>query len=331
MSEGSPGSCTVAAESVATAGTAIDIPVRPAPAPRTASPGGPAPQSPAGPAPRFTARLGSFLFFALVALVLYAGWSVREEEYLTAESGLGYALGITGAVMMLLLGLYPLRKRARFMRNLGAVRHWFRAHMIKGVLGPVCILFHANFQTGSLNSNVALFTMLVVVTSGLLGRFVYTKVHYGLYGGKATLSSLRRETEETQGALWTHFPFCPELRGRLEAIEARALAPRYGLLGRLAVLLTARAGLWWERVRLVRFMNRALAAHAAEAGWSRGERRRHKRVARRYLRDYLKAVRRVTQFSFYEPVFGVWHLLHFPLFLMLIVAGIVHVFAVHMY
>lgn len=333
MAEGPPGSCTVAAQSVAAAPTAVDIPARRASAPRTPRPAGPAPAAPrqARRASRLPGRLGSLLFFAAVTAALYAGWSVRGEAYLTAESGLGYALGITGGVMMLLLGLYPLRKRARFMRNMGSVRHWFRAHMIKGVLGPACILFHANFQTGSLNSNVALFTMLVVVASGLLGRFVYTKVHHGLYGGKASLSALRRETEETQGALWTHFPFAPELRGRLQAVEARALAPRGGLLGRLAVLVTVRAGLWWERARLVRFMNRALAVHAAGAGWTRAERRRHKRVARRFLKDYLKAVRRVAQFSFYEPVFGVWHLLHFPLFLMLIVAGIVHVFAVHMY
>jgi hypothetical protein len=95
--------------------------------------------------------------------------------------------------------------------------------------------------------------------------------------------------------------------------------------------LTARAGLWWERYRLVRFMNRALAEHAAGAGWTRSERRRHRRVARRYLKSYLAALRRVTQFSFYEPIFGVWHVLHFPLFIMLVIAGIVHVFAVHMY
>ena len=36
-------------------------------------------------------------------------WSVRDYRYLEAESGIGYALGIVGASMMLILLLHPLR------------------------------------------------------------------------------------------------------------------------------------------------------------------------------------------------------------------------------
>ena len=54
---------------------------------------------------------------------------------------------IIGGSMMLLLLLYPLRKQARFMRNAGPVKLWFRMHMTFGVLGPVCILYHCDFQS----------------------------------------------------------------------------------------------------------------------------------------------------------------------------------------
>ena len=60
-------------------------------------------------------RIGTSGFFLFIAVVLYAGWAERSEQHLTAESGLGYALGIVGAVMMLLLLLYPLRKKLKFM------------------------------------------------------------------------------------------------------------------------------------------------------------------------------------------------------------------------
>ena len=52
---------------------------------------------------------------AIVAVVLGYAWTQRNEGHITAEYGIGYWLGITGATMMLLLLLYPLRKRIRFL------------------------------------------------------------------------------------------------------------------------------------------------------------------------------------------------------------------------
>ncbi len=67
---------------------------------------------------------------------LYLGWINRDEEYISADTGLGYWLGIVGSLMMLVLLLYPLRKRARFLRSLGKVPTWFRSHMFLGIVGP---------------------------------------------------------------------------------------------------------------------------------------------------------------------------------------------------
>src|SRR3972149_3958430 len=104
-------------------------------------------------APPKTGRM-ALLGYLFTGIVLYAGWQMRDIDYIVAESGAGYALGIIGGVMMLLLLLYPLRKKASFMRNWGHVKYWFRAHMVMGILGPVFILFHANFRIGSTNSTV---------------------------------------------------------------------------------------------------------------------------------------------------------------------------------
>jgi hypothetical protein len=42
-------------------------------------------------------------------------------------------------------------------------------------------------------------------------------------------------------------------------------------------------------------------------------------------------VRRVAGFAFYERLFGLWHVLHVPLFVMLLVTAVAHVVAVHRY
>lgn len=133
------------------------------------------------------------VFGATVLSALAFGWSERNEYWYSAEYGLGYAFGITGLSMMLLLLLYPARKRWRPLSQWFPVRYWFRAHMVLGVLGPVFILFHANFSLGSTNSNVALFSMLLVATSGLVGRYVYSQIHRGLYGEAIAYQDLVRE------------------------------------------------------------------------------------------------------------------------------------------
>ena len=81
-------------------------------------------------------------FTLLIVVVLLWGQQAELENYITPESGLGYALGITGGVMMLIMLLYSLRKRAKSMREWGPIRYWFKTHMILGVLGPILILFH---------------------------------------------------------------------------------------------------------------------------------------------------------------------------------------------
>ncbi len=46
---------------------------------------------------------------------------------------------------------------------------------------------------------------------------------------------------------------------------------------------------------------------------------------------HLAAVRKAAAFAFYERLFALWHVLHLPLFILLILAAIIHVVAVHFY
>src|SRR5688572_30591853 len=70
---------------------------------------------------------------ALACVILFIGYHAPTERYLTPERGAGYALGILGGGMMLLLLLYPARKRVRWLAFIGTVKRWFQAHMFLGV------------------------------------------------------------------------------------------------------------------------------------------------------------------------------------------------------
>lgn len=273
---------------------------------------------------RYRPRLAGFailLGYLLVLALLVRGWQSRGQPFLSAESGLGYTLGIVGGSMMLLLLLYPLRKRIRLLDGLGRIRHWFRLHMLLGVLGPVCILFHCSFRPGSLNSSVALLCMLLVAGSGLVGRYFYSHIHHGLYGQKATLAELHADAELLQQDLDGRLAQLPALLALLTRFEQRAMEPPASLLHGAWRYLSLGPYTWWCYLRFRGLLRRQ---------WTGADPALRRRVSRQ-LGARLASIRKLTEFHLYERLFALWHVLHVPLFVMLVVSGIVHVFAVHMY
>lgn len=275
-------------------------------------------------------RWGVLTFSIVVLVAIRTGWQNRTTMLLDAESGLGYALGIVGSLLMLALLLYPLRKRARFMRHFGPVRHWFRAHMVLGILGPLCILFHASFQWGALNSNVALVCMLLVAGSGLAGRYIYTRIHHGLYGQRASLAELGQQAAAVWSQLTATTALPETLSLRLHRLEASALVAPRGLLdGALRAVVTAFAAPW-HRYCARRELHRQLYSGQTSIHEPKQRRVLYRR-ARQQVFAYIATVQKLSLLHFYERVFALWHVLHMPLFLMMLITGIVHVVFVHMY
>ena len=269
--------------------------------------------------------------YALAAAALGTGWMLRTDNLIDAGHGVGYWLGIAGASLMGLLLLYPLRKRSRLMARLGPVSAWFRIHMLFGVLGPLLIILHSNFRLGSFNGRVALFSTLVVAGSGIIGRYIYAKIHHGLYGRRATLAGLGADVqayhEQTHGPL----NLMAELLESLTAYENRHLESGTGVLGsfvRALLVVPETALLRW---RLLRAARRKLAAEATASAVMRKEQSRLQRAMRRYVGRRIQALRKFAQFRAFESLFGLWHVVHYPLFVVMVVAVVVHVLAVHMY
>jgi hypothetical protein len=291
-----------------------------------------APRGYAGSERRGGARPLSVATISLIAVVLTGGaWLAGRAELYTPGSDFGYNLGLVGSILMLLLLLYPLRKRISLLQRAGELRNWFKVHMFLGITGPVLILYHSTLRVQSLNAAVAFYSMLIVAGSGIIGRFIYTKIHHGLYGRQATLRE-RQEHLGLQGeSLKSKFHFAPSVEQRLKELEAYAAdQTRLGLLGiRRFVSLTVRTRyVYWRSMQEVR---RILSRAAKERGWPRSERNHRIRVAARVLKGYMRELKEVAQFRTYERLFSLWHVLHVPFVFMLVFSAIIHVVYVHMY
>jgi hypothetical protein len=273
----------------------------------------------------------ALLGFALAVAAIVLGYRVDTERYLSPEAGLGYALGIAGGSAMLLLLLYPARKRLRWIGFLGSVKSWFRAHMVLGVVGPILILYHSNFRLGATNSNAALFAMLTVAASGVFGRYFYTRIHFGLYGHRASRAELQAAADALRERV-AGSKFVPDLLRWLDEADARLLDWKAGSAPRLLVrpfFVTLR--MYRERWRIARRADAELRTAAAQSPAVAAEQAHFRQTVHRYIERRLDATRRVAEFESYERLFALWHVLHLPLFFMLLIAGVVHVIAVHVY
>jgi hypothetical protein len=270
-------------------------------------------------------------FAIATAAVLAFGWISRDEEYLVPDSGAGYWLGVAGASLMLLLLLYPLRKRLRAGAFAGSVAFWFRLHMVLGVAGPVLILFHSNFRFGSLNSNVALLAMLIVAGSGVVGRYLYGKVHLGLYGRKAAVREILADAATLQHSIGDEFAGCSAIVAQMNAFAERAAAIPKGILAATCslVILAVRARLL--RTRLKGDARRLTAAEGKRRGWPRRLRAERRNALSELVTLQIAAVRKAAAFELYDRLFGLWHVLHLPLFFILLLAAVIHVVAAHFY
>lgn len=274
---------------------------------------------------------GELRAYALIGVFLIAGWLLRDQNLVNPEHGTGYWLGIIGGSLMLSLLLYPLRKKVRFLHRLGSTRQWFRMHMILGLVGPLMVLYHCNFKLGSFNSRVALYCMLLVAISGIVGRHFYAAIHRGLYGRKLTLGDLQRELSNSAERSHGLATLMPRLVARLdqlcEELQGNKVTNSLGIRRSLRWLLThhfVRLSLSWTARRELR-----LAAVRFEV--VARDQKRLKRTTSRFIRDYTKLMTRVAKFTVYERLFAIWHVLHLPIFFVMVLSALVHVLAVHMY
>lgn len=274
--------------------------------------------------------IDAMVYLVITALVL-AVWQVSKMGLFKAGDDTGYWLGVAGGVMMLLLFSYPLRKHFSFTRNWGRMKWWFLIHMLLGVGGPLLILLHSTFRVGSLNAAVALYSMITVALSGVIGRFLFARVNRGLHGEKAGLRDLRTLAGLEEQDARSRLRFAPTVEARLMAFEQRELQARAGWL-------TYTRQVFWLPIQqrqaynaCVPDLKRTLRALARQKNWSQKDLSRRYLYSKKLVWQYLNAVTRVSQFTAYARMFSLWHVAHIPFVYLLVVSAIVHVVAVNAY
>jgi thioredoxin reductase/ferredoxin len=126
--------------------------------------------------------------FFLVGLAVVAGLAAVGWKYYLLPRGLrykapdhaflkpsgtwGHGVGVLATLFMLLNFVYPARKRLPWFKGRGSIAPWLRFHVFVGIMSPLVIL-HTAFQWGNQLATTTYVSVVVVVVTGLIGRYFY--------------------------------------------------------------------------------------------------------------------------------------------------------------
>ena len=255
--------------------------------------------------------VGAFVAGAPYYLAAPAERAFSELHDLYAPAGtVGHSLGYVGTLLMLVgVAGYMVRKRMRALRRAGRLSAWLRWHIFLCTLGPFLVLLHTSFKVGGLVS-IAFWAMVLVVASGVLGRYVYTHLPRRLDGGVQSLETVRSRLADLKAEI--------AARSGLSVAELETLLVPAGrapdrVVGALRLALSHDLG----ARRRTREARRLLDEHRVPA------------PVRARVLDLLREesalelqLRLVLPF---QRLFRHWHTFHLPLAIVMLLVVIVHV------
>ena len=121
-----------------------------------------------------------------------------DHNALKPSGVIGHGLGILGTLMMIVgVSTYIIRKRYRKFFNIGYLKHWLEFHIFLCSVGPILVLYHTSFKFGGIVS-VSFWSMVLVVLSGVIGRFIYVQIPRTIQGQELSMSELNSIKEKLE-------------------------------------------------------------------------------------------------------------------------------------
>ena len=270
--------------------------------------------------------IGLFLLVGIGVTILlavngfnYYSTSLEERFFNESHNSLkpsgtiGHGLGIIGTFMMILgVGIYMVRKRYRNLFNLGYLKHWLEFHIFLCSVGPVLVLYHTAFKFGGIVS-VSFWSMVLVVLSGVVGRFIYLQIPRTIQGRELSVQELIEIKEKLAIRVRS---VLSEDTSTLTEFERISSSERY----KSFKLLTAIGYLHRDFFDIKRVM-RLFKKRIKLIGIDKIQRKELMKAAK----SELTMARRIAFLRTSQKLFQLWHIFHLPFAITMFVIMIVHV------
>ena len=236
----------------------------------------------------------------------YYQTSLEERFYhddhanLKASGLVGHGLGIVGTLMMVFgVSSYMLRKRVSRFSRVGVLKYWLEFHIFLCTLGPILVLFHTSFKFGGLVA-ISFWSMVAVVLSGVIGRFIYIQIPRTIQGRELSLADLE-EKRSTLISQLAELNVSQDLISRLQA----------------GVRKKGYLGSWAERRNLDRSISREIKRSSTGKA--------KQREIMKLVRQETQLQQRIANLNTMRQLFKYWHVAHLPFALVMLVIMVIHV------
>jgi hypothetical protein len=227
---------------------------------------------------------------------------------------LGLLYGYTGSAMMVLMLVYSIRKRTRWLGQSISLQPLLQFHIYLGIMGPLLIVLHTSFKVQGLVA-VSFWSMVAVAASGFFGRYLYLQIPRNIEGFELNLQELGRLTEGMTVDFRSRFRLDDAAVTRLEEVTTRFTSGFRGGAFRAVMLLLVDD--------LFRFLARRRFVHEIRVALPlpRADLREFTRLA--FQRAVL--LRRVTLLEQVQQIFHYWHVIHKPFAIIMYLIMLIHI------
>ncbi len=266
----------------------------------------------------FATVITIFLFMLATSRRYYTA-SLAERPHLAEHARLkpagtiGHGFGILGSCMLLSLFAYSARKRFAFMKKWGSVRAWLNVHIFFGISGPLFITLHTAFKFNGIVA-VSYWSMIAVMLSGFVGRYLYAQIPHDIRGMELTLQEAQQALQLLIERLRERYDLSMKDIAQIESYLLGNLRKTENL-GKVLLLIFIQDLMRWWRLQRVRRFLRARATIARADLLQMIRLLRHQALLRRQI-GFFQAMHRA---------FHYWHVIHKPFAYVMLTIMFIHI------
>ena len=195
------------------------------------------------------------------------------------------------------------------MARWGRLKYWLEFHIFLCTLGPVMVLFHTAFKFGGIVS-VAFWSMVAVVASGVVGRFIYVRIPRTIEGRALSLNEVKEMKGDVERMLKGAYGINEEDFQRLVAITESQKQSDSGYLQKFF------GGFFAERKILAEARSILKSNNMAPDNINK---------VLRLIKKELTLNNRIENLQLMHKLFRYWHVAHLPFALIMLIIVIIHV------
>jgi hypothetical protein len=213
-------------------------------------------------------------------------------------------------MMLIGVAVYIIRKRVRRFGRIGLLKHWLEFHIFLCSVGPMLVLFHTAFKFGGIVA-VSFWSMVAVVLSGIMGRYIYVQIPRSISGKELSLNEVRLLDEELTQKLKGKTNLSEELQITINTFDLNSYISSNSNF--ITVLLKG----YSVTNELFKKVKKDLSQNNVP--------KHNRKEILKLTKNKLALDRKIKLLRSMQNIFKYWHIFHLPFAIIMLVIMLVHV------